>query len=70
LAEREVETLAETIDQSDFSERDQAAELLHNFLIPEVLRTEQRSTFDQNREARLEAARALLFKDQDPEADN
>ena len=67
LAEREVEQLAQTIDHSEMSERDLSADLVFNFLIPEVLRREQRSQFHQNRNARLEAARSLLYKEEDKE---
>jgi len=67
LAEKEIEELAETIDESDMSERDQAADVVYNFLIPEVLRQEQGSKFHQNRNARLEAARSLLYKEEDKE---
>jgi hypothetical protein len=62
LAEKQIEELAQTIDESGMSERDQSAELVYNFLIPEVLRREHRSKFHQNRDARLEAARSLLHE--------
>jgi len=66
-AEAEIEELAKTIDQSELSERDQSADLVYNFLIPEVLRREQRSQFHATRNARLEAARSLLYN---PEAES
>ena len=68
-AEAEIEELAETIDQSELSERDQSAELVYNFLIPEVLRREQRSHFHQVRNARLEAARSLLYQPEEEKSE-
>ncbi|CAG5113339.1 Oidioi.mRNA.OKI2018_I69.chr2.g7450.t1.cds [Oikopleura dioica] len=63
LAEEQIEKMVDVIDTNPrgLSSRDQAADMVHNFLIPEVVRREHLEEPHREREARLKAARNLLF---------
>jgi hypothetical protein len=66
LAEKEIEEMAEKIDLNDegMSTSDQAAKIVHDFLIPEVIKREQATKFHQTREALLLAAKSLLYEEE------
>ena len=51
-AEAEIEELAEKIDLNDegLSTADQAAKIVHGFMIPEVIKREKMAKFDQDRQ--------------------
>ena len=53
-AELEIEELADKIDLNDegLSTADQAAKIVHGFMIPEVIKREKRAEFDQDRQVR------------------
>lgn len=63
LAEEEVEKMADTVDTNPrgLSSRDQAADMVYNFVIPEVIRREHLENPHRELNARLMAARDLLF---------
>jgi len=64
-AEAEIEELAETIDLNEegASTADQAAKIVHGFMIPEVIKREKQAQFDQDRKALLLAAKSMLYED-------
>ncbi|CBY20994.1 unnamed protein product [Oikopleura dioica] len=63
LAEEQIEKMVDVIDTNPrgLSSRDQAADMVHNFLIPEIVRRENLEGPHRERQARLMAARSLLF---------
>jgi len=71
LAEAEVEELAEKIDLMDagMTSMEQASKIVHQFLIPEVIKREKAAKFHQTREALLLAAQSLLFDSEEKDSE-
>ena len=57
-AEAEIEELAETIDLNEegASTADQAAKIVHGFMIPEVIKREKQAQFDQVRNNKIKVS--------------